>query len=169
MARYNYHIYYPASYHNNTDQEWPLILFLHGAGERGNDLELVKQQGLPKYLQDKADFPFVVAYPQCPSRSYWQMPLLSAWLTRVLSEVRADTSRIYLTGISMGGYGAWDFASRYPDYFAAVAPICGGGIPRLAGRLKDIPVWAFHGLKDDAVPEQNRHAWWRRSRPRAAR
>jgi predicted peptidase len=152
MAHYQYHIYYPASYHHTTDKEWPLILFLHGAGERGEDLKLVKQQGLPKYLQGKADFPFVVAYPQCPSHSYWQIPLLSAWLTRVLAEVRADKSRIYVTGISMGGYGTWQWATASPDQFAAIIPICGGGEVAMAHKLVNMPIWAFHGKKDDIVP-----------------
>jgi predicted peptidase len=152
MARYRYHIYFPKSYQEAPDKEWPLILFLHGAGERGNDIEMVKRQGLPKYLQDQEDFPFLVAYPQCPARSYWQMPLLSDWLTKVLTEVRADRSRIYLTGISMGGYGTWHWATVRPDLFAAIIPICGGGEVPMAQKLKHMPIWTFHGAKDDIVP-----------------
>jgi predicted peptidase len=152
MARYQYHIYYPKSYHEAPDKEWPLLLFLHGAGERGNNIEMVKRQGLPKYLEDKEDFPFVVAYPQCPARSYWQIPLLSDWLTRVLAEVQADRSRIYLTGISMGGYGTWRWATVRPDLFAAIIPICGGGEVSMGLRLEHMPIWTFHGAKDDIVP-----------------
>ncbi|MCC9137136.1 hypothetical protein ACFSKU_20765 [Pontibacter silvestris] len=103
MSQYQYKIYFPASYEDQPEKKWPLILFLHGAGERGNNLELLKRQGLPQYLQDKKEFPFVVAYPQCPARSYWQVPALNEWLQEILTKVRADESRIYLTGISMGG------------------------------------------------------------------
>jgi predicted peptidase len=74
-------------------------------------------------------------------------------IDEVLARYNVDRSRVYLTGLSMGGYGAWDLATRYPDYFAAVAPICGGGTPFLADRMKNIPTWVFHGMKDDAVPE----------------
>lgn len=149
---YKYHIYYPAAYQAQPAEEWPLLLFLHGAGERGDDLEAVKRQGLPKYLQGKADFPFVVAYPQCPRQSYWQVPLLNEWLGEVLQKVRADRSRIYLTGISMGGYGTWNWAAANPELFAAILPICGGGEPAQALHLAHMPIWAFHGEKDDIVP-----------------
>lgn len=149
---YKYRIYYPAAYDAKAEEEWPLILFLHGAGERGDDLEKVKLQGLPKYLQGKEDFPFVVAYPQCPRLSYWQVPLLSEWLKEVLEEVKADRSRIYLTGISMGGYGTWHWAAARPEKFAAILPVCGGGEPTKARHLTKMPIWAFHGKKDDIVP-----------------
>lgn len=152
MSPYQYKIYYPASYADQPEKEWPLILFLHGAGERGSNLELLKRQGLPKYLEDKEDFPFVVAYPQCPARSYWQVSALSLWLQEVLAEVRADASRIYLTGISMGGYGTWHWAAANPETFAAILPICGGGEPSDALKLIRMPIWAFHGAKDDIVP-----------------
>lgn len=152
MRNYKYHIYYPASYDAQANKAWPLILFLHGAGERGDDLEKVKRQGLPKYLIGKEDFPFVVAYPQCPSQSYWQMPILSIWLTEVLEEVKADVSKIYLTGISMGGYGTWHWAAARPETFAAILPVCGGGEPKKAHKLTEMPIWAFHGAKDDIVP-----------------
>ncbi|PRY09878.1 dienelactone hydrolase family protein [Pontibacter ummariensis] len=152
MSSYQYKIYYPAQYQEQPDKKWPLILFLHGAGERGNNLELLKRQGLPAYLEGKEDFPFVVAYPQCPARAYWQVPLLNEWLEEVLTKVRADESRIYLTGISMGGYGTWHWAAANPDKFAAALPICGGGDPKQADKLTHLPIWAFHGVKDDIVP-----------------
>ncbi|WP_162051481.1 carboxylesterase family protein [Pontibacter pamirensis] len=149
---YKHTIYYPAAYHEQEEKEWPLILFLHGAGERGDDLEKVKLQGLPQYLIGKEDFPFVVAYPQCPRQSYWQMPLLSEWLKEVLEQVRADKTRIYLTGISMGGYGTWHWAAARPEKFAAILPVCGGGEITRARHLAKMPIWAFHGAKDDVVP-----------------
>lgn len=149
---YQYHIYYPKTYQLADKEEWPLILFLHGAGERGNNLELVKLQGLPNYLRKQDDFPFVVAYPQCPARSYWDVSLLNEWLEEVLKQVRADRNRIYLTGISMGGYGSWHWAAAHPEKFAAIIPICGGGELRQAKRLAQLPIWAFHGAKDNIVP-----------------
>ncbi|GAA4434314.1 hypothetical protein GCM10023188_25120 [Pontibacter saemangeumensis] len=149
---YKYHIYYPKAYQAQPQKEWPLLLFLHGAGERGDDLETVKRQGLPKYLQGKDDFPFVVAYPQCPHQSYWQVPLLNEWLGEVLQKVRADRNRIYLTGISMGGYGTWNWAAANPELFAAILPICGGGEHTQALHLAHMPIWAFHGEQDDIVP-----------------
>lgn len=152
MNHYAYHVYQPESYPNKSEERWPLILFLHGAGERGNNLEKVKTQGLPKYLKDRKDFPFVVAYPQCPSYTYWDIPSLNKWLDEVLTKVRVDESRIYLTGISMGGYGTWHWAAHHPEKFAAIMPVCGGGDVSKANRLANMPIWAFHGAKDDIVP-----------------
>ena len=152
MKNYPFEIYFPKSYKADDDKSWPLILFLHGAGERGNQLELVKLQGLPNYLRNKEDFPFVVAYPQCPARAYWEVDSLNSWLEEVLKKVNADPKRIYLTGISMGGYGTWHWGAANPDKFAAIIPICGGGETRQASRLNKTPIWAFHGAKDNIVP-----------------
>ena len=152
MKIYPYHIQFPKAYNPEESKEWPLILFLHGAGERGFDLDLVKLQGLPNYLRKKEDFPFVVAWPQCTPRSYWDVSLLNQWFDEVLEQVKADRKRIYLTGISMGGYGTWHWAAANPDKFAAIIPICGGGERRVAKNLAKTPVWAFHGAKDNIVP-----------------
>ena len=149
---YPYEIIYPNGYEQDEAKKWPLLLFLHGAGERGSDLQKVKEQGLPKYLIQQDDFPFVVVYPQCPRGSYWNVPGLNAWLKEVLSHVRYDEGRIYLTGLSMGGYGTWHWAAAHPEKFAAILPICGGGDPRMAKQLVDMPIWAFHGAKDNIVP-----------------
>jgi predicted peptidase len=150
---YPYILYYPAGFGDISRQKWPLILFLHGAGERGQDIEKVKTQGLPAYLQKK-DIPFIVGYPQCPDRQYWSVELLNSWLNEVMEEVKGqvDERKIYLTGISMGGYGTWHWAAATPNRFAAIAPVCGGGDPAQAFRLKDLPIWAFHGAKDYIVP-----------------
>ncbi|MDO1446353.1 prolyl oligopeptidase family serine peptidase [Rhodocytophaga aerolata] len=150
---YPYALYYPPGFSDQLQRKWPLILFLHGAGERGHDMEKVKAQGLPAYLQHK-DIPFLVAYPQCPAGQYWSVEKLSNWLQEVLEKLdeRVDEKRIYLTGISMGGYGTWRWAAAAPDKFAAIAPICGGGDPALAVQIKDVPIWAFHGEKDYIVP-----------------
>lgn len=153
MSTYPYRIYYPESYHKEPAKKWPLILFLHGAGERGNRIELLQRQGLPKLLEKRKDFPFVVAYPQCPAGSYWRVPLLNDWLQKLLQELdNIDPARIYLTGISMGGYGTWHWGASNPEKFAAIIPVCGGGEPASARQLLQMPVWAFHGAKDDIVP-----------------
>jgi predicted peptidase len=131
----------------------PLIVFLHGSGERGNDLNKVKAWGPPAIAEKDPAFPFMVVSPQVPDGEWWDANLLKGMIDEVLARYNVDRSRVYLTGLSMGGYGAWDLATRYPDYFAAVSPICGGGTPFLVERMKNIPTWVFHGMKDDAVPE----------------
>lgn len=145
----------PVGYRERHDP-WPLMLFLHGAGERGTDLELVKVNGPPKIVEHQNDFPFVVISPQCcvgdDWRYAWQPEPLIQLIDHALGECRVDPARVYATGISMGGYGAWRLAAAHPDRFAAIAPICGGGDPRRAARLAPVPIWAFHGAKDDIVP-----------------
>ena len=132
------------------------MLFLHGAGERGDDVEKVKVHGPPKLIAQGKDMPFIVVSPQCPRRSYWSSPDQVATLIALLDEIvenyRVDESRIYLTGLSMGGFGTWSLASTCPERFAAIAPICGGGEPRMARRLRHMPTWVFHGAKDGTVP-----------------
>jgi predicted peptidase len=153
QAEVNYLMFLPKEYSKEGNPS-PMIVFLHGSGERGNDLDKVKAWGPPSIVEKNPDFPFVVLSPQCPDGQWWNSYLLKGMIDDVLANYNIDKSRIYLTGLSMGGYGAWDLATTYPDYFAALAPICGGGNPSLAFQLKDIPVWVFHGKKDDAVPEQ---------------
>ena len=130
----------------------PLILFLHGSGERGNDnLPLVAKHGPPKIVKKNADFPFVVVSPQCPSGERWDSKVLLALLDDVIAKHDVDPQRIYLTGLSMGGYGSWMLAAAAPERFAAIVPICGGGDPKDAGKIKSLPIWVFHGAKDTAV------------------
>jgi predicted peptidase len=104
--------------------------------------------------KEKKDIPFIVAYPQCPLGQYWSVNLLNKWMNTVLDQLKDQVlySNIYLTGISMGGYGTWHWAAATPNRFAAIAPICGGGDTGQAFRLKDVPIWAFHGAKDYIVP-----------------
>ena len=149
-----YLLFLPEGYDEQARQKWPLILFLHGAGERGDDLDLVKVHGPPKLVEDDPDFPFIVLSPQCPADSWWTEHLddLAALLDEVIGAHDVDTNRLYVTGLSMGGYGTWSLALAQPERFAAIVPICGGGKPYLARRLKDLPVWAFHGAQDTVVP-----------------
>lgn len=149
----NYLLFLPEDY-GKKKQRWPLIMFLHGAGERGSDLNKVKVHGPPKIIEDQKDFPFIVVSPQCPEDDWWteKVEVLINLLDDIVSRYKVDKERIYLTGLSMGGYGTWSLASAYPERFAAIAPICGGGSRAMAMRLKDIPIWVFHGAKDKTVP-----------------
>jgi len=148
-----YLLFLPEGY-GKERKRWPLMLFLHGAGERGNDLEKVKKHGPPKIVQTKKDFPFIVVSPQCPEGKWWtaKTEVLINLLDEIVARYDVDTERVYLTGLSMGGYGSWALASEYPDRFAAVVPICGGGNRMMSLTLKDMPIWAFHGAKDSVVP-----------------
>jgi predicted peptidase len=148
-----YLLYLPKDYAQKS-QKWPLMLFLHGAGERGNDLNLVKKHGPPKLVGQGKDLPFIIVSPQCPSGQWWleKVDVLLALLDEIQSTYPVDPNRVYLTGLSMGGYGTWTLACQHPDRFAAIVPICGGGQSFMADRLKNVPVWAFHGAKDPTVP-----------------
>ncbi len=153
-VRLNYLLYLPIDYKSDTAQRWPMIMFLHGLGERGDDVELLKVHGIPKILETRREFPFIAVSPQCPGESWWpqEVDALKALVDYVADHYAVDQKRIYLTGLSMGGFGTWSLGIAYPERFAAIAPICGGGVPPLAGALKNVPVWAFHGAKDDVVP-----------------
>jgi predicted peptidase len=138
----------------DRSRTYPLMLFLHGAGEAGSDLNRVKRHGPPKVVP-RTPLPFFrVISPQCPPGFHWVQLLddLRALLEDAFERYPVDRTRVYLTGLSMGGYGAWYLASAYPQLFAALVPICGGGDPDEACNLKDIPTWAFHGAKDTVVP-----------------
>jgi predicted peptidase len=155
----DYLLFLPRDYDAKKSQRWPLILFLHGAGERGTNLWLVAKHGPPKIVRTKPDFPFVVVSPQCPAGQRWDNATVLGLLDDVMKKYRVDKSRVYLTGLSMGGFGTWNLGVSYPEKFAAIAPICGGGDPvavhladpKKVGALKSLPVWAFHGAKDPVV------------------
>lgn len=147
-----YLIYLPRSYDRNRAERWPLLLFLHGAGERGDDIQRIKVNGPPKFLPATDDFPFVVVSPQAGSDSIWSNLAMDALIDDVVRRYRLDPDRVYLTGLSMGGYGIWQLAMEFPRRFAAIAPVSAGGVPSGACALKHLPVWAFHGAKDDIVP-----------------
>jgi predicted peptidase len=147
---YNHIIFFPFNY-LDRGEAWPAIFFLHGAGERGNDLKLVMNQGLPHILKDREDFPFIAIAPQCPDGQYWIPSMVEELVAMSADQFRIDLDRVYLTGISLGGYGTWRTAVEYPNRFAAIAPICGGGDPDKAFAIRDLPVWAFHGAKDTVI------------------
>jgi predicted peptidase len=151
----NYLLYLPKDYAKDKQKKWPVLVFLHGSGERGADLNKVKLHGPPKIVEtEKKDLPFIIVSPQCPDGEWWRPITVIALVDEVLAKYRADADRVYLTGLSMGGFATWATACEFPDRFAAIAPICGGGIPYQAQMLKNVPVWAFHGPKDQAVPFQ---------------
>jgi len=145
-------LFLPDDYAKDDQKRWPLILFLHGAGERGDNLEMVKVHGPPKIVQTRKDFPFIVVSPQCRPNEWWSPIELLALLDDVCAKYRVDQDRIYLTGLSMGGFGTWQLAIRNPERFAAIAPICGGGDPDDVDPIRNLPTWIFHGGKDPLVP-----------------
>jgi predicted esterase len=148
----DYLLYLPKEY--ESQEKWPLVLFLHGAGERGDDLDKVKIHGPPKMAAAGKEFPFIVVSPQCKSKRWWEPISLGALLDQVEKDYNVDSDRVYVTGLSMGGFGTWNLASHFPERFAAIAPICGGGDSTKAAYTmgKQVPIWVFHGAKDSVVP-----------------
>lgn len=157
---WKYILFIPNDY--KGDKEYPLILFLHGAGESGTDGKKQATAGLgnaiKERLKQKKDFPFIAIFPQAEKAAkgswYAESPNTQRALKildLVQKEYKVDPKRIYLTGLSMGGYGTWNIAPAMPNKFAAIAPVCGAGNPADAPKFKDIPCWAFHGDKDTAV------------------
>jgi predicted peptidase len=129
----------------------PLMLFLHGAGERGDDLQLVKKNGPPRMIENGMQLPFVVLAPQCPAGVWWEIDSLVALLDQFMKEQNVDENRVYVTGLSMGGYGTWALADACPDRFAAVAPVCGPFTYVNPQNFSRTPVWCFHGAMDEVV------------------
>jgi predicted peptidase len=154
----NYALYVPPIYSPN--RKWPLIVFLHGIGERGDDGLLQTTVGIyPAVQRDPDRFPCLILMPQCPVDRMWTaaMEHIDAAIEQTLSEYRVDSARIYLTGLSMGGFGAWEYGARNNTKFAALLPICGGGRESNASRLTKLPIWAFHGAADPVVkPDASR-------------
>src|ERR1035441_9157001 len=151
-AKIDYLLFLPQGY-EQSKQRWPLMLFLHGAGESGTNLAKVKTHGPPKVVESKPDFPFILVSPQSAGGG-WNNDTLDALLNEIIRKYRVDKHRIYLTGLSMGGFGTWSLAAAHPERFAAIVPICGGGNPADAKKLAALPIWVFHGAKDGTVPVQ---------------
>lgn len=156
----NYLLFLPQGYGTDPGQKWPLILFLHGIGERGTNPWDVARHGPPKLDTGLTNFPFIVVSPQCPPNEKWSDHSLLALLDDIEAKYPVDLHRVYLTGLSMGGFGAWSLGLAHPDRFAAMAPIAGGGdyitpfesnVDRKEA-LASLPIWAFHGGKDNVVP-----------------
>lgn len=154
-VKLKYTLCLPDGYDPKGKDSWPMILFLHGAGERGDDLSKVTSLGPMAYAQRTKGFPFIVLAPLCPLGKAWSPDELIALLDEIEKEYRVNTQAVYVTGYSMGGAGTWALAMEHPDRFAAVAPVCGRVIPLLIGNLWRTPIWAFHGEKDDVVPISN--------------
>jgi predicted peptidase len=167
-----YLLFVPKDYEPNG-KAWPLMLFLHGLGECSDkDLPRVKIHGPPHFVDTKPDFPFVLVTPQLPpppgykenvaytseqiiamAHDAWKPRELIQLVDHVVGALNVDRNRVYVTGLSMGGYGTWSLVAAYPDRFAAALPICGGGEPdKMARALSHVPIWAFHGAKDTTVP-----------------
>jgi predicted peptidase len=153
-VKLNYLLYLPEGYEGSTEK-YPLVLFLHGAGESGNDLEKVKVHGPPKRVAGGTQFPFVLVSPQAPEFG-WKPEVLAALLDEVVATNRIDEDRVYVTGMSMGGAGTFALVAHQPERFAAAAPVCGfvrgGDAAKVAEKSKGVPFWIFHGAKDRVVP-----------------
>jgi predicted peptidase len=162
--RGDYLISFPKDYDAKA-KKVPLILFLHGVGERGNDVWRANIHGPSKYAAQNPDFPFILVTPLCPGEDVWSNEVLTTLLDEVIKKHNVDKKRIYLTGLSMGGYGAWNLGLAHAKRFAALAPVCGGGErieillaargyagPVKINDLRALPIWVFHGAKDTVVP-----------------
>lgn len=152
----------------NPGRKYPLIIFLHGSGERGNDNEAQLKWGVANFATDEMmmKYPAIVIAPQCPNNQEWSkysgklklennpskpMQLVHDLISQLKKEMPVDTNRIYITGLSMGGFGTFDAMARYPDLFAAAVPVCGGGDTSTAAIISKIPCWIFHGAEDVSV------------------
>jgi predicted peptidase len=143
----DYLLYIPETYNKNKRYKWPVVFFLHGVAEIGTDVNVLRHVGLPPVVAGKQ---FVMIAPQCTA-SWWNTDVLQELYKEVLEKYHVDSSRVYLTGLSMGGFGTWSWAQTSPDKFAAIIPICGVGTPEQACVLKKMPVWAFHNADDTIV------------------
>ena len=153
-----YLLYVPEENEYDDKRRRPVLFFLHGVGERGTDIQIVKRHGPPKIVEEGGKFPFIVISPQCPPSSFWKhddiLQGLEGLYNIAINDLNGDEERVYLTGLSMGGFGTWAWAARSPEKFAAIVPICGGGKSLMAKALVKTPVWAFHGEKDRVVPRR---------------
>ena len=143
------HLYIPKEY--NELQKVPLLLFLHGSGERGKDLDLVLKWGPPKHINAGKDFPMIVVSPQCPSEERWDAATLAELVKWMLQKYKIDRDRLYVTGLSMGGEGTYALIESYPKLFAAAVPICGAIEPNMPKKFKSVPIQSFVGSEDKVL------------------
>ena len=150
---FGYVKYLPKDY--DEKKKYPLVFFLHGAGERGDDLDVAMRHGFMQHVRDEGkEYPFIFIAPQCPTGKYWgcYTESLLAFLDYICESLPIDTERVYLTGLSMGGTGSFMLAMAAPERFAALAPVCGSGIYWFGEALVDVPVMMYHGDLDEVVP-----------------
>ena len=150
---FGYVKYLPKDY--DETKTYPLVVFLHGAGERGDDLDHAMTHGYMRHVKNEGkEYPFIFVAPQCPNGKYWgcYTESLLAFLEEMIATLPVDPDRVYLTGLRMGGTGTWMLAMARPEMFAAIAPICGTGICWNAGCLKNVPIYVYHGDCDTTVP-----------------
>jgi len=150
-AALDYLVYLPADYDKDKSKQWTLVIFLHGAGERGSNVQLVRKNGLTQTLEQRGAIPYVMVAPQCPANTGWNVGTLDKLLDQVLADYRVDKKRVVLTGLSLGGFGTWSWSTEHPERFAGLVPICGGGKTAQATALKGMPIWACHGDADSVV------------------
>lgn len=134
----------------DPSEKYPLLIFLHGRGEQGSDLQRVKIHG-PWKKMDELELPLLIVAPQSPLDERWDIDALEALTEELIDELNIDEERVYLTGLSMGGGGTWELAARRPDLFAAIVPICGYSVPSKAERFENVAIWVFHGRHDRTV------------------
>lgn len=159
----NYLLHLPADYKSKADggdKKWPLLVFLHGAGERGSELNRVKSHGPPKLVENDADFPFVLISPQCPGGGFWNTEHLLQLIQSTIEEHNIDPDRVYLTGLSMGGFGSWALAAEAPEMFAAVAPVCGGGVRGLRASSRTCPSGFSTEMRTASCRFPQANGWW---------
>lgn len=156
----NFLLYLPGDSGRDPQYQWPLIIFLHGARERGDDPQVITRYSIPAFLTSTAAFPFIVLSPQSPPDNWWsnQTDVLDALLNQIQATYAVDPKRIFLTGQSMGGFGTWAMALKYPARFAAIVPVASGYdvtadvVPPNICNLKSVPIWVFHGALDQSLP-----------------
>ncbi len=151
----SYILQFPADY--APEQAYPLLIFMHGAGTRGEDMDKLKDNPFFRIINQYDNFPFIVAAPLCAADTWFDvLETVNAWAAEMAKHPMVDADRVYLIGASMGGYAVWQMAMSQPSLYAAAVPICGGGMAWNVPRMKPVPVWAFHGDSDPVVhPEQS--------------
>ena len=150
---YPYQVYLPQGYQTHPDSLYPVLIYLHGGSHRGNNPELLKEWGPPMRVARGEQFPFIMVFPQCPANKLW---ITENWFEPLMADLKAkyriDTKAVYVTGISMGGFGTWQVAMDFPDRIAGIAPLCGSTRDSLEiCRIRQVPIWAFHGVNDGLV------------------